>query len=96
MAIIMRSVRISVAVKTVSILRVFEHLVRKSVMGAQLRLQSMPHWKTVAKKNAMLHAIVIPIMTQLVILNARTWPNIRRHRNSMESLIKPNTTFSVV
>ena len=96
MAIIIRSVRISVAVKTVSMSRVFEHLVRKSVMGAQLRLHSTPHWKTVAKKNAKLHAIVIPIMIQLVMLNARTWPNIRRQRNKMESLIKPNTIFSVV
>ena len=90
------SVMISVTVKTVNISKVLEHWVKKIVIGAQLRVQFTPHWKTVAKKNVKLHADTITIMTQLALLNARTWPKIRRHRNRMESLIRPNASFSVV
>lgn len=96
MAIIMRSVMISVAVNTLSMSRVLEHCVRKISIGAQLRLQSSPHWKTVAKKKAKLHAVTMPIMTQLALLKARTWPKILRHKNKIDNLIKPKASFSVV
>lgn len=95
-AIIMRSVMISVAVNTLSMSRVLEHCVRKISTGAQLRLQSSPHWNTVAKKNAELHAVTIPTMTQLALLKAGTWPKILRHRNKMDNLIKPKATSSVI
>ena len=42
-AMIIRSVIISVAVNTVSISSVFEHCVKKIPIGAQLRLQFSPH-----------------------------------------------------
>jgi len=87
---------ISVAVNTVNILRVFEHCVKKIVIGAQLKLQCRPHWNTVAKKNAKLHAATNPIMIQLSILKMRTWPKIRRHKNKMDNLMRPKVIFSVV
>ena len=95
-AIIMRSVRISVAVNTLSISRVLEHGVRNISIGAQFRFQSTPHWKTVAKKNATLHAVTIPIMIQLALLKAGTWPKILRHKNKIDNLIKPKASYSVV
>ena len=95
-AIIMRSVTISVAVNTLSISKVLEHCVRKISIGAQLRLQCSPHWKMVPKKNARLHADTMPIMAQLAMLKARTWPKILRHRNKIDNLIKPKASFSVV
>ena len=95
-AMIIRSVRISVTVKTVSMSRVLEHLVKKIRIGAQLRLQLVPHWKTVAKKKAKVHAMTILIMIQLAMLNLRTWPKIRRHKDKMDSLISPKAIFSVV
>lgn len=95
-AIIMRSVMISVAVNTLSMSRVLEHCVKNISIGAQLRLQSSPHWKTVAKKNAKLHVVTMPIMIQLAMLEAWTWPKILRHRNKIDSLIRPKASFSVV
>ena len=95
-AIIMRSVIISVAVNTLSMSRVLEHCVKKISIGAQLRLQCSPHWNTVAKKNVKLHAVTRPIIVQLAMLKARTWPKILRHRNRMDNLIKPKASFSVV
>lgn len=93
---IKRSVRISVAVKTVDISKVLEHWAKKILMGAQLRLHFTPHRKMVAKKNVKLHADTITIMTQLALLKARTWPKIRRQRNRKESLIRPKAIFSVI
>ena len=87
---------ISVAVKTVNMSSVLEHCVKKTVIGAQLSCQSSPHWKTVAKKKAKLHAVTTPIMIQLIMLKARTWPKIRRHKNKIDSLIRPKAIFSVV
>ena len=43
MAMMIRSVVISVAVKTVSMFNVFEHCVKKIPIGAQLRSQCSPH-----------------------------------------------------
>lgn len=86
----------SVAVNTVNILSVFEHCVRKIKIGPQLRLQCRPHWNTVAKKNATLQAETNTIINQLSILKILTWPKIRRHKNKMDSLIRPKATFSVV
>lgn len=66
------------------------------MIDAQLRLHFTPHWKSVAKKNDKLHADTITIITQLALLNARTWPKIRRQRIKMESFIRPKAIYSVV
>ena len=95
-AIIKRSVMISVTVKMVNTFKVLGHWVKKSVMGAQLRLQFTPHWKTFAKKNVKLHVATIPIMTQLALLNPRTLPKIRSQRNKTESFMRPKAIRSVV
>lgn len=95
-ATIRESVMISVVVNTVNILRVFEHCVKKTVIGAQLKVQCRPHWNTVAKKNAKLHAVTSPIMTQPSILMMRTWPKIRHHKNKMDNLMRTKVIFSVV
>lgn len=94
-AIIKRSVMMSVVVNTVNILRVFEHCVKKIVIGAQLKVQCRPHWNTVAKKKAKLHAVTSPIMTQLRMLKMRTRPKIRRHKNKMDNLMRPKVIFSM-
>ena len=86
----------SVVANTVNISRVSVHCVKNIPIGAQLSFQSFPHWNNVAKKNAKLHALTMPIITQLDILNARTWPNIRRHRKSMLNFMIPKPIFSVV
>ena len=95
-AIIKISVMMSVAVKTVNTSKVFEHWAKKSVIGAQLRLQFSPHWNTFVKKNIKLHVDTTTIITQLALLNARTWPKIRRQRNKTESFIRPKAIFSVI
>ena len=96
MAMIIRSVSISVVVKTVSTVRVSVHFVKNVQIGAQLSSHTTPHWKSVAKKNAVLHAIMIPIITQHILLKARTAPKMRRHRSRTETLIRPKAGFSVV
>lgn len=93
---IIKSVKTSVAVKTVSMSRVLVHWVKKRVMGAQFQVHSRPHWKRVAKKNASDQAIVIAIIDQQMILNSLTCPNILFQRNNMDSLIKPSVIFSTV
>jgi hypothetical protein len=64
MKMIMNSVAKSVAVNTVSMLRVLEHCVRNVPIGAQFNFQFVPHWKTVAKKKDMLHMATTTIITQ--------------------------------
>lgn len=96
MAIIIRSERMSVAENTVRTSRLSMHSVRKIPIGAQFNDQRVPHWKSVVKKNASVHATVKPIITQHRILNRLEDPKSRFQRSSSEILIKPKQNFSVI
>ena len=62
----------SVTVKTFNIFKVFEHCVKKISIGAQLRFQFTPHWKTIARKKVVLQVMIMPIMNQLITLKIRS------------------------
>jgi hypothetical protein len=96
MSMIIKSVKTSVAVKTVSILSVLEHCVRKIMIGAQFQVHLVPHWKRVAKKNAIDQATINQIIIEQNIEKDRTRPNSRFQRKRIDSLISPNAIFSVV
>ena len=91
-----RSVITSVSVNTVNTVSVSEHSPRNVQIGAQFKSQTIPHWNTVAKKKARLHATMIPIMTQHHIANQRTAPKMRFQSRRMEILMRPKAIFSVV
>jgi hypothetical protein len=92
----MKSVARSVAVNTVSILRVSLHCVKKKKIGAQFHDQCVPHWNTVAKVNATVQAMIMTIMILPNFRNLRLEPNIRSQRNNIDTLINPKVTFSVI
>lgn len=66
-------------------------------MGAQFNFQFVPHWKTVAKKNEMLHMVTITIMAQ-----QKTWNDLPARekilfqRRRSDILIRPKVIFSIV
>jgi hypothetical protein len=96
MAMMIKSEIISVIANTVRTSRLLMHFVRKMPIGAQFNDQWVPHWKTVVKKKASVHATVNPIITQHMILKPWEAPNSRFQRKRNDILIRPKTNFSVV